>query len=119
MKRIALATVLLVSLVGLARAGSDEGVAAYERGDYATALKEWRPLAEQGFSAAQYNLGVMYDNGKGVPQDYVQAHMWFNIAAAQGHKTGREIRDIIAKDMTPADISKAQAMAREWLETHQ
>ena len=57
--------------------------------------------------------------GEGVPQDYVQAHMWFNLAAAQGNVVGRKNRDIVAKKMTSADISKAQAMAREWLEKHQ
>ncbi len=98
--------------------GFDEGVAAYDRGDYATALKEYRPLAEQGHAAAQYNLGLMYANGKGVPQDFIQAHMWLNLAAAQSVELGRKNRDIIAKDMTPADISKAQAMAQEWLEKH-
>ena len=56
--------------------------------------------------------------GEGVPQDYVQAHMWFNMAAANGHEDGRKNRDIVAKQMTPADISEAQRLAREWLEEH-
>jgi hypothetical protein len=43
---------------------------ASERGDYATALKEWTPLAEQGYADAQYNLGDMYRYGLGVPHDY-------------------------------------------------
>ena len=72
MKRIALAAVLLVSLVGPARAGLDEADRAYIRGDYATALKEDRALAEQGDVDAQFILGAMYDNGKGVPQDYAE-----------------------------------------------
>ncbi len=46
-----------------------EGYDAYNRGDYDTALKEWRPLAEQGNEAAQANLGFMYAKGQGVPQD--------------------------------------------------
>ncbi len=65
-------------------AGLDEGVAAYKRGDYATALREWRPLAEQGHAKAQYNLGQMYRNGQGVPQDYARAAKWFRKAAEQG-----------------------------------
>ncbi len=60
-KRLLL-VVVLVMLVGPARAGFDEGVEAYDRGDYETALKELRPLAEQGDADAQYNLGVMYGN---------------------------------------------------------
>ncbi len=65
-------------------AGWDEGVAAYQRGDYATALREWRPLAEQGDAKAQFNLGIMYSNGQGVPQDYAEALQWLRKAAEQG-----------------------------------
>ena len=53
-----------------AEAGFDEGVAAFKRGDYATALREWRPLAEQGDADTQFNLALMYRKGEGVPQDY-------------------------------------------------
>ncbi len=70
--------------------------------------------AEQGVAQAQYNLGVMYSNGHGIPQDYVQAHLWSNLAAAQGHKGARKNRDIIADKMTPTQIVEAQSLAREW-----
>ncbi len=60
------------------------GMDANNRGDYATALREWRPLAEQGDALAQYNLGVLYRKGRGVPQDDVQAQQWYEKAAAQG-----------------------------------
>ncbi len=53
------------------------GLDAYERGDYETALKEFLPLAEQGHVWAQSLLGSMYDQGKGVPQDYQEAARWF------------------------------------------
>ena len=46
----------------------DKGLIAAQNGDFATALREWTPLAEQGDASAQFNLGVMYRNGKGVPQ---------------------------------------------------
>ncbi len=59
------------------------GLEAYNRGDYATALKEWRPLAEQGDADAQFNLGVMYDNGRGVTQDYAEVVKWYRRAAQQ------------------------------------
>lgn len=65
-------------------AGFDEGLAAYKRGDYATAIKEWRPLAEAGDASAQYNLGVMYETGRGVPQDDQEAVKWYRKAAEQG-----------------------------------
>ena len=62
---------------------------------------------------AQYNLGVMYANGTGVIQDNVYAHMWWNIASSLGDENASKDRDIIAKEMTAADISKAQELARE------
>jgi TPR repeat protein len=61
------------------------GLDAYDRGDYATALREWTPLAEQGLASAQFNLGRMYYNGEGVPQDSKTAVKWFRRAAEQGH----------------------------------
>lgn len=66
-------------------AGVKEGVEAAQRGDYATALKEWHPLAEQGDATAQTNMGTLYRNGQGVPQDYDEALKWFWLAAAQGN----------------------------------
>ena len=174
-----------------AEATFNAGAAAYKRGDYATALREWRPLAEQGHAKAQYNLGNMYSKGRGVPQDnaeavkwyrkaaeqgvvqaqnnlgnmyengrgvpqdyaealqwyrkaaeqehasaqnnlgnmykfgegvpqdYAQAHMWFNLAASgfpRGEDRDKAVknRDTVAKRMTPAQISEAQKLAREW-----
>ncbi len=63
----------------------DKGWAAYQRGDYATALEAWRPLAEQGAAAAQYRLGVMYAYGIMVEKDYRKAREWYEKAARQGH----------------------------------
>ena len=51
--------------------------------DYAQAVQWFRKAAHQGFAAAQYNLGLLYDNGQGVPQDYVQAVQWYRKAADQ------------------------------------
>ena len=59
-------------------------MAAYQPGDYATALREWRPLAERGNAKAQFNLGVMYRIGEGVPQDDAEAARWYSKAAEQG-----------------------------------
>ena len=73
-----------LGLTAPAWAGVNEGVAAYNRGDFATALREWRPLAEQGVAEAQFNLGLMYYDGEGVPQDYAEAVKWYRKAAEQG-----------------------------------
>jgi TPR repeat protein len=82
-----LVTVLLsLSLAAPVQAGQfDDGSAAYNRGDYATALRLWRPLAEQGNASAQADLGVMYAKGRGVPQDYAAAATWYRKAANQGY----------------------------------
>jgi hypothetical protein len=182
-------TAVVLSIVCLAvpaRADYKAGEDAFNRGDFATALRKWRPLAEQGDALAQYNLGVLYRKGRGVPQDdvqarqwyekaaaqgqakaqynlgtlylngggvpkdyqqalrwfrmaadqgealaqtkigimyddgqdvphdFVQAHKWYNLAATNGDKPAAELRDALAKQMTPAQIAEAQQLAREW-----
>ena len=62
---------------------------------------------------AQFDIGLMYYNGAGVIQDVVYAHMWWNIAASNGNAGAAKNRDIVAKQMTDADISTAQKLARE------
>jgi TPR repeat protein len=111
---ICLAVALLLGSAGVSWSQDrQKGSTAYQSGDYATALREWKPLAEQGDAVAQYFLGTMYDNGQGVLQDNVYAHMWMNIAASSGDKDAVKYRGIVAKRMTPADISTAPKLARE------
>ena len=83
--------------------------------DDAEAVRWYRKSAEQGVAKAQFFLGLMYTLGRGVPQDYAEAYMWYNLAATQGHKHAAKNRDRIAKTMAPADVSKAQKLAREWM----
>ena len=61
-----------------------DGVNAFENGDFAAALGEWQPLAEQGNSDAQYNLGLMYENGDGVARDDTEALKWYRLSADLG-----------------------------------
>ena len=63
----------------------DAGLKAAQAGDFQTALKEWKPLADQGDAIAQYNLGLMYAYGEGVPEDDAEAVRWYRLAADQGH----------------------------------
>ncbi len=119
MRHMVFALALTMTLVSAAVAGPfEDGLAAHDRGDYATALRLWRPLAEQGTADAQHMLGIMYANGRGVPQNDVQAHMWFNLAASRAPASERDeaikMRNVAASNMTPAQIAEAQKLAREW-----
>jgi len=60
------------------------GLEAYQRGDFASALAQWEPMAQAGDAHAEYNLGLIYAAGKGVPQDYAKAIEWYRKAADQG-----------------------------------
>lgn len=176
MNRLAAFALMLVPAVVQAQ-DFDKGEAAYQAGDYATALQELGPLAEQGNAEAQFTLGFMYQfgagvlqdhaeaakwykqaslqgmakasenlgfmhsgteriqwhklavkqgskissvflgrsylgDGTGVLQDYVSAHMWFNIGAANGNQLSKIHRDGIAKLMSQADVSEAQRRAK-------
>lgn len=81
----------------------------------------FRKAADQGKVDTQILLGGMYILGLGVPQDYVQAHLWYNLAAAGSlpedadhRKMAAAERDKLAAKMTPAQIAEAQRLAREW-----
>jgi TPR repeat protein len=90
----------------------EDGMAAYNRGDYLPAIRLFRPLAEQGNAKAQNVLGVMFRKGEGVPKNPVRAHMWFSFAAARGDaKAKAELREV-SRTMTRDEISLAEAMAR-------
>ena len=89
MKRLIITLYLTICIAlgsfGMGWSGDfQKGMEAYNKGDYATALKEWKPLAEGGDTDAQYNLGIMYDEGQGVPQDYQEAEKWYTIVAEKG-----------------------------------
>ena len=90
--------------------------------NYAEAARWVRLAAEQGHAGAQLDLGLMYFGGQGVPQDYVQAYMWSNLAASRmtGEERERAVtnRDLATSELTPADLSDAQRLAREWDAAH-
>ena len=86
MKGLFILPVILVLLFGTpAFADFQKGLDAYQSGDYATALKEWEPLAEHGDVDAQFHLGYMYSYGQGVTRDNITAVMWYEKAAKQGY----------------------------------
>jgi uncharacterized protein len=147
---LCLAVALLMGGTGASwSADYQRGEKAYKSRDFATALREWTPLAKQGDADAQFylgimyfyglgvtqgsrsavkwwrlaaeqgdaksqlKLGIMYFLGEGIPKDYVLSYMWFNIAAANGDDDASELRNDVAKDMSPTAIETAQRLARE------
>lgn len=110
---IGLGTVGLVAVVVIALASTpdlDSGDAASERGDYAAALREWRPLAEQGDAKAQFDLGLMYKYGLGVERDYGEAVRWFRLAAGQG--------EVEAQRSLSIAYEKGQGVRRNYVEAY-
>ena len=109
MKSLVLVLVFLAWFAAPANADFDTGKTAYDRGDYATALRELRPLAEQGNAEAQLNLGVMYAMGRGVPQNYQEAARWHRRAAEQGYaKAQRHLGLLYHKGIgVPQDYQEA------------
>ncbi|MBF0502789.1 MAG: SUMF1/EgtB/PvdO family nonheme iron enzyme [Candidatus Riflebacteria bacterium] len=91
----------------------DDGLAAHKSGDFKKAAELFRKVAEKGEAKAQVCLGVMYAMGRGVTQDYVQAHMWLSLASSGGDAGAGEKRDRIAVKMTPAQIEEAHRLAKE------
>lgn len=91
-----------------------EGVRAYERGDYDTAMKQFGILAEQGVARAQYHMGSMFQHGQGVPQNDVQAFMWAILATVAGFESAVVIQKELMKGMPHDQIMKAERLAKEW-----
>ena len=73
---------------------------------------------EQGDAKAQYNLGVRYDRGDGVAQDYTMAYVWYSIAAAQGHADAEKSRDAVAAKLDAASLAEAQKLSTEYLKRY-
>lgn len=113
LKRIAMGMVLALTLA-LPAAAQDfrKGMAAYDRGDYASAVREWRPLAAEGHADAQFNLGAMYVLGHGVPRDDVLAYRWLTLSAANGNSNAAGLRDFLAGRMLPDQLAETGSAAR-------
>ena len=112
-----LASLFLIITLGMAQGANagplEDGEAALSRGDYATALSLFRPLAAQGNAKAQFTLGYMYDNGEGVVQDHKEAVKWYQLAATLGDGTaqynlGRMYRHGLG-------VTKNEALAKMWI----
>jgi len=108
---------------GVANAQLNLG-AMYEHGrgttrDYAQAAMWYEAAANQNVTHAQINLALLHGQGRGMPQDYVQAYMWASLAASkasisQDRARATQIRDIVAREMTPDQLAAAKKLARDW-----
>jgi len=129
MRLLKLILVLLVCTVGPAVSESHEdwqkteyAFQPYWSGNPAKAAQQTRPLAERGSPSAQAMLGSFYEEGAGVPQDYVLAYKWYILAISRydpetNFHARQEIitsRDKLRRNMVPAQIAEAQKLAREW-----
>ncbi len=108
-----LLSLTLLFLVGCQTVGVNDN----QSKDYTEEVRLHRLSAEQGNEKGQINLGVMYDKGQGVSQDYVLAHMWFSLASTKGIKKAIEKRNSAESKMSPTQITKAQEMVRNWKPT--
>jgi uncharacterized protein len=91
----------------------EDGLAAHDRADYATTLRLWKPLAEQGHVVAQYWLGVMYAEGEGVPQDDTEAVKWYRRAAGLGRHALAQLHLGRMHDMGRG-VPRNHAIAMKW-----
>lgn len=89
-------------------------MARVDIGDMESASLGQAPAGPDSF----FELGMMYSIGRSVPVDLVNAHKWFNIAAARGNRDAIRLRREVAEQMSDEDIAAAQRAARAWLTTH-
>ena len=114
-KRMILGGLILAAQI-LGNAGAiagplEDGMAAYNRGDYVPAMQLFRPLAQRGDAKAQNLLGVMYRRGQGVARNSVRAFVWFSRAAARGDATARAELHEVSQTMTGEELAQAREMA--------
>ena len=121
MRHLLLLPVLLLTLlVGNPAFSADfqKGMDAAQKGDFATALKEWKPLAEEGNANAQYNLGLMYEDGQGVPQDDKTAMKWYRLAAKQGNSDAQQrYGELVLQDIVYGSDVRALEDLGKYVET--
>ena len=115
MKRLVLAALVLTAFTAPpARADFPAAIAAYDGGDYATAFAEAMAVAARGDGDAQSLVGFLYSRGEGVGLDLVRAYLWFSLAADQGDAFAMDALAGLARRMTAARITEAEALARDW-----
>ena len=113
--KIVLCLAVIFLFGSVARADYEAGQTAWQAGRHAEALTQWREAARTGDGRAMLALGRAFANGLGVPQDYILAHMWLNLASGRGSAQAAKERVALAATMIPQHIASAQERARAWL----
>jgi localization factor PodJL len=90
------------------------GYVCYIEADGACAVEWWTRAAARASADAMFSLGVLYDEGTAMPRDPVQAHMWYDLAAAAGAAGAAEKRDALARGMSATEVAEARTRARAW-----
>jgi len=126
LRGFAIALVIVLAPAMPAVAGWDEAIAAFERGDFETALKEFQILADEGDPDGQVGLGAIYGGGFGVAQDYGEAARWFRLAADQGSAAAQyELGDLyynglgVAEDFAEAALWFERAARQGYVEAQE
>ena len=117
MMRWLLGMLLVAATLGgvvTAQADYEDGQRAWDAGRHSEALREWQASANAGDAKAMLALGRLYMQGLGVPQNYVQAHMWFSLAASRFEAAAMKERDALAARMSAEQVAEAQKMAAAW-----
>jgi hypothetical protein len=117
MKRPGIAGALIAAAQIFGAAGTlagplEDGMTAYNRGDYVPAMKLFRPLAREGNAKAQAAIGTMYRRGKGVAKSSAHAFMWLSIAAARGDGSARAEMAEMSRTMSAKELAQAREMMR-------
>jgi peptidoglycan hydrolase-like protein with peptidoglycan-binding domain len=113
-KRALLASGFLLASAGMSVADYNAGSAAFNAGDYTRAFQEFRQSAYANNSLAQYMMGRLYAEGRGVGEDKLAAYMWFDLSASNGNSRAIAARDAVAAEMEADEIDEAQQMAADW-----
>ena len=116
MARMAKVAVLVLAVLVAQPVAADfeAGQRAWDAGNVEEAVGQWRSAADAGDRRAMLALGLLYVQGLGVLQDYVEAHKWLNLAASRGEAAALKERDAVAAKMTPEERAEAQKLARAW-----
>jgi TPR repeat protein len=105
-----IAAVQILCNVGAVAGPLEDGVAAYNRGDYVPAIHLFRPLAQGGNARAQSLLGAMYRRGQGVSKNLPRAFMWLSLASARGDIAAKAQLHDMSRSMTAEELSQAREM---------